>query len=378
VLKRTMKLLYVFGPLLAWSKVNLDEATLNDIERKKLIDHVNNSPDAMWTAGFNERFQGKPVGHSKILCGAKPTPKEFIEAEILAGNAVRAANITGDELPTEFDSVKNWPECADVIGEIRDQSACGCCWAFGAAEAASDRMCIATNAKLKYPLSAQDMCFCAERSGCNGGQLYTAWRRIKSAGLVTGGMYNNTGAMGGGWCSAFSLPHCHHHGPQGNDPYPAENTKGCPNVVRSPVCPRKCDRDAKAPHNDFDKDKYSFSGAVTIHPSDAEAIQRAIMSDGPVEAAFTVYADFENYQSGIYHHMTGQSLGGHAIRIVGWGEENGVPYWKVANSWNPYWGENGYFRIVRGKDECGIESDVVSSTAGAKWANMNEIQEMEK
>ena len=31
----------------------------------------------------------------------------------------------------------------------------GCCWAFGAAEAASDRLCIATDAAVKVPLSAQ-------------------------------------------------------------------------------------------------------------------------------------------------------------------------------------------------------------------------------
>ena len=36
------------------------------------------------------------------------------------------------------------------------------------------------------------------------------------------------------------------------------------------------------------------------------------------------------------------------MRIVGFGTENSVKYWKVANSWNPYWGEKGYFRIVRG------------------------------
>jgi hypothetical protein len=37
-----------------------------------------------------------------------------------------------------------FPKCAKVIGDIRDQSNCGCCWAFGTAEAASDRLCIAT------------------------------------------------------------------------------------------------------------------------------------------------------------------------------------------------------------------------------------------
>ena len=60
-------------------------------------------------------------------------------------------------------------------------------------------------------------------------------------------------------------------------------------------------------------------------------------------------------------------MGGHAIRIVGWGVEGGVKYWKVANSWNPYWGESGYFRIRRGSDECGIEEQVVANSPDGGW-----------
>ena len=44
----------------------------------------------------------------------------------------------------------------------------------------------------------------------------------------------------------------------------------------------------------------------------------------------------------LYRHATGDEEGGHAVRIVGWGVDGGVKYWKVANSWNPYWGEKGY------------------------------------
>merc|ERR1712232_475983 len=42
---------------------------------------------------------------------------------------------------------------------------------------------------------------------------------------------------------------------------------------------------------------------------------------GPVETAFTVYSDFENYAGGIYHHVSGSMAGGHAVKIVGWGVE---------------------------------------------------------
>lgn len=64
--------------------------------------------------------------------------------------------------------------------------------------------------------------------------------------------------------------------------------------------------------------------------------------------------------SGVYQHVTGQALGGHAIRILGWGVENDIPYWLIANSWNSDWGDNGYFKILRGQDHCGIESMITA------------------
>jgi len=68
---------------------------------------------------------------------------------------------------------------------------------------------------------------------------------------------------------------------------------------------------------------------------------------------------FLPYQSGVYHHVTGDELGGHAVKILGWGVESNSPYWLVANSWNTEWGAKGYFKILRGNDECGIEDYIV-------------------
>merc|ERR1711988_248792 len=108
----------------------------------------------------------------------------------------------GLEVPEAFDSETNWPQCAKVIGDIRDQSNCGCCWAFGGASAASDRLCIASKGKVQIPISAQDVCFCASMNGCGGGYLEEAWEHVKR-GVVSGGQYDNTGDLGGGFCSKY-------------------------------------------------------------------------------------------------------------------------------------------------------------------------------
>jgi hypothetical protein len=83
--------------------------------------------------------------------------------------------------------------------------------------------------------------------------------------------------------------------------------------------------------------------------SDA-AIQAAVMTVGAVEVGFTVYEDFMNYKSGIYKYSSGLALGGHAVKIVGWGNdflnEKETFYWIVQNSWGASWGEAGFFRIV--------------------------------
>jgi cathepsin B len=346
--------------------VGIAAAVSHDDERQKVIDEINAHPGVLWTAGHNERFRGLPVGASKSLCGVKPESAEQLRAGVASGKYGKLPkhDVEAVEVPESFDAAEHWPECAKVISDIRDQSACGCCWAFGAAEAASDRLCIATKGKITVPLSAQETCFCGSDDGCGGGMLGDAWEYIQQEGVATGGQYHGTGPFGKGLCSDFSLPHCHHHGPQGKDPFPGEGKPGCPVVGEgdSPACPTKCDAGAKAPYDSFKTQRYTFKGEVNQVDPDPDAIAREIMTNGPVEAAFDVMSDFENYVSGIYHTTSEQQMGGHAIKLVGWGVENGVKYWKVQNSWNPYWGEKGYFRIKRGTDECGIEDQVVANS----------------
>jgi len=96
--------------------------------------------------------------------------------------------------------------------------------------------------------------------------------------------------------------------------------------------------------------------------SNANDIAAEIVAHGPVEAAFSVYEDFLHYKSGVYVHTSGAYVGGHAVKMIGYGSENGTAYWLVANSWTTYWGDKGFFKILKGADECGIESGVVGGT----------------
>merc|ERR1719183_1734905 len=129
-----------------------------------LIEDINSVEDKLWTAGPNERFDNTPLSELKSLCGVKAAP----DYSCLPVADSRTATT---DLPESFDSETNWPQCAKVIGDIRDQSMCGCCWAFAGASAASDRLCISTNGSIAVPLSAYDVCFCAQDDGCNGGQI---------------------------------------------------------------------------------------------------------------------------------------------------------------------------------------------------------------
>ena len=150
--------------------------------------------------------------------------------------------------------------------------------------------------------------------GCNGGILPWAWSYLTKTGIVS------------------------------DDCFPYTSDKGA-----VPSCAKSC-------VNGDPFKKYKCKAGSVIEARGVDAIKNAIYSSGPVETGFTVYEDFMSYQSGVYKHVTGSQLGGHAVKIIGWGDG----YWICANSWSTSWGEKGFFKIAFG--DCGIDSAAYGCT----------------
>nr|CAD7392860.1 unnamed protein product [Timema cristinae] len=255
---------------------------------------------------------------------------------------VKIHSVENEQLPENFDSREHWPDCP-TIKEIRDQGSCGSCWAFGAVEAMSDRVCIHSDANVHFHFSAEDLVSCCSSCGfgCNGGFPGGAWSYWTDIGIVSGGSYNSKQG-----CQPYKIKPCEHH---------VNGTRlPCSGEGSTPKCFRSCEKGYDVPYK---KDLHFGASSYSVD-NNAIQMQLEIYKNGPVEGAFTVYSDFVQYKSGVYQHVTGTELGGHAIKIIGWGTEEDTPYWLVANSWNSDWGDHGFFKILRGSDHCGIESQV--------------------
>jgi len=336
--------MFRFAALAAVSVVALSapEAPLFDLNAKvvdtqaAMIAHVN-SLNTTWTAGVNPLWSDHTWSNIKNMCGSLKGGPVLPKRPVTEADLKLAANI-----PTDFDPRTQWPQCKS-LNEIRDQAACGSCWAFGAVEAMTDRICIASNGADQSHLSAQDMNSCCGSCGfgCGGGYPSSAWQYYQSTGVVTGANYNVTPTL----CYPYSIPTCDHH-------LVKPIITPCGAEVNTPTCTSKCvDGESWASTKKY---------ASSIYSLDMTTVYNDLMTKGPIESSFIVYSDFPTYTGGVYQQTSNQELGGHAIKIIGWGVESGTPYWLVANSWNPDWGLKGFFKILRGQDECEIEDGFVA------------------
>jgi len=160
--------------------------------------------------------------------------------------------------------------------------------------------------------------------GCNGGWLWSAWDYLESPGIVTD----------------TCLPYTSGTGDEGR-------------------CIKQC-----ATGGAFTK--YKCKKGSVVEATTPSQIKSNIYKMGPMETAFQVYEDFLQYKGGIYQYTSGNFAGGHAVKIVGWGVENGINYWTLANSWGSAWGESGYFRVAFG--EVGIDDSIYGCTPDVQTA----------
>ncbi|KAL7861656.1 hypothetical protein SRHO_G00130970 [Serrasalmus rhombeus] len=204
----------------------------------------------------------------------------------------------------------NWTN-EGYVTSVKKQSICFSSWAFSAAGALEGQMFQKTGKLVS--LSAQQLVDCSwiqGNSGCAGGGVESAFQYV----LDSGGL-------------------------QEENTYPYTSREG--------ICK-------------FNPQKVSATcgGFKTLSVGDEILLQKAVVAIGPISAAIdTSPKSFLLYQSGVYDEPACSSTRlTHAVLVVGYGTDcSGRKYWLVKNSWGVQWGERGYIRMSRNKDnQCGI------------------------
>lgn len=356
------------------------------------------------TVGFTPIFVAFATAQRSSIKGYQPRNYGAILEDVGLPKSTLSVR---DDLPSHFDAREQWPQCASVIGRIRDQSDCGACWAFGTTEAFNDRYCIATGDSNTI-LSPWDTLTNAEGFGCGGGNPTQTWQWLASTGVVTGGDAPDMGK--GTSCQPYEFGFCNHH--EGSDHYQMCPPPNCPGGCKLPAGKQTCTESGYT--KSYTADKHRAASAYSI--SGEQQMMSEIMTYGPITVGFDVYQNWEFYRGGVYKGTDATAfMGGHAVKIIGWGEctdcephyichsvnaavpdswcltncllahpyncpadtcacdapyppkqgpvnsSAATPYWLVANSWNEDWGEKGFFRMLRGSNVCGFEGEHVSA-----------------
>lgn len=213
---------------------------------------------------------------------------------------------------------------------VRNQGACGSCWAFSSMAAIEVASALKTGSGKPLPgwLSPQHLVDCCgpaynasalvATKGCLGGWPATAFEFLTQAGVIRDSDY----------------------------PYAGVNGYVC------------ADSGAQKQH--------LISGYAAVPPLDVQGIMQAVHDNGAVVSIVQILPDFMVYTGGVYDNplCTGAQLS-HGVTIVGWGTDaaTGKDYWLVKNSMGRAWGIGGYFKIRRGVNRCGIDSWAVTPIA---------------
>jgi cathepsin C len=281
-----------------------------------------NKQQSMWTAGHYPEYETMTLEDLVNRAGGAKSRIPDIPKPALASDEVKKSVA---DLPASFD----WRNIKGInyVSPVRNQGNCGSCYAFSAAGMNEARLRVATNNTVQLVFSPQDVVDCSPYSqGCDGGFPY-----------LIGGKYSEDFGMVEESCN----------------PYVGTGTGSC---GTKPSCARHY------------VTRYEYIGGY-YGACNEEQMMLALVNHGPLSVSFQVYSDFQQYKGGIYHHTGVKSrfnpfqLTNHAVLLVGYGvdHDSGVKFWTIKNSWGDSWGEQGYFRIRRGTDECAVESIAVQA-----------------
>uniref|UniRef100_A0A6M2DUC3 SMB domain-containing protein n=1 Tax=Xenopsylla cheopis TaxID=163159 RepID=A0A6M2DUC3_XENCH len=295
---------------------------------ENMIDGINmDSRHLGWTGVNYTKFWGRKLEEGLNLRTGTLLP----ERSVMRMKPIRKI-YDPNSLPKSFSTIDHF---GNFIGSVVDQGWCGSSWAVSTVNVAADRLAILSKGRETVRLSAQNLLACNKRhqKGCRGGHLDVVWQYLRKNGVVDEKCY----------------------------PYEASD-RGCRIHRGDNLLTAQCNIPEKVLRTDL----YSVGPAYRLH-NDTD-VMHELMVSGPVQATMKVYRDFFAYAGGIYKHSShsgSHEYRYHSVKIVGWGEDTSsyppVKYWTVANSWGREWGDDGYFRIVRGTNECDIESFMLAA-----------------
>jgi len=291
-------------------------------------------------------------------------------------------NKIGRELPVpdSFDGRIVWK---GLLTEVRNQGECGSCWAFASTSTLASRFNIQSVGLMHVDLSPTKLLLCdlqgkefdvthpeeqvdantrleasaLTKSGCVGNSLVDAWRYLYTIGTTTEKCfpYSQPGGFGLKNISKFEK--------QGQLPL-CTSLSGAVGDMCADVSFHTTTGDEYGTPARFYRCFHYYSIAGTKEYGGNEYfIRHNIFVWGPVSTGMVVYPDFYTFDAKkeIYEwNGKGNPVGGHAIELVGWGENNSKKYWIVKNSWGKKWGREGYFYMARGNNNCKIEENIVT------------------